>query len=171
MSENGKEGANPAPNEAGKDVDIYENRKGLKKLIRIITVMAYLVSVSFVALVLSGYYIFLWQPPTPENLGLRAEPRVEYLMENPPTVARVSNRSISELTEKMNVFIKSGIYQRKMNKTKIGITRMQENITGNFLQAILKSKEHFETPTSAYKPDGKLDEMMDDVTTSTERYL
>ncbi|XP_057337237.1 uncharacterized protein DDB_G0284311 [Microplitis mediator] len=56
----------PASNNPGsKDQNIYENRASTKKIIRVVTVIAYLFSVSFVAIVLSAYYVFLWQPPNP----------------------------------------------------------------------------------------------------------
>ncbi|XP_015118230.1 uncharacterized protein LOC107041930 [Diachasma alloeum] len=102
-------------NEAGqppKD-DIYENRPVAKKIIRIVTVMAYLVSVSFVAIVLSSYYIFLWHPPPGGSLSLK-DPHSEYLMESPPQ--RPNNRAISEIIEKINHFRKNNV-RRGLNRT------------------------------------------------------
>ncbi|KAK0182894.1 hypothetical protein PV327_000981 [Microctonus hyperodae] len=55
---------NKSDNPPSKD-NIFENRSNTKKIIRVVTVMAYLFSVSFVAIALSGYYVFLWQPPNP----------------------------------------------------------------------------------------------------------
>lgn len=52
------------------NADIYENR-GPKKIIRVVTVMAYLFSVSFVGILLSAYYIFLWEPPNPRLMRQR----------------------------------------------------------------------------------------------------
>lgn len=69
----------------GPNADIYENR-GSKKIIRVVTVMAYLFSVSFVGILLSAYYIFLWEPPNPrliERDRLRADPQVEFLIGEP----------------------------------------------------------------------------------------
>ncbi|XP_011312700.1 uncharacterized protein [Fopius arisanus] len=74
--------------------------------------MAYLVSVSFVAIVLSGYYIFLWHPPPGGSLSLR-DPHSEYLMENSPS----NNRSISEIIERMNLFRKNTARRRGLNRT------------------------------------------------------
>ncbi|XP_011052347.1 PREDICTED: uncharacterized protein LOC105144843 [Acromyrmex echinatior] len=64
---------------------IYENR-GSKKIIRVLTVMAYLFSVSFVAILLSAYYIFLWEPPNPRLIQrerLRADPQMQFLIAPP----------------------------------------------------------------------------------------
>lgn len=55
---------NKSDNPSSKD-NLFENRSNTKKIIRVVTVMAYLFSVSFVAIALSGYYVFLWQPPNP----------------------------------------------------------------------------------------------------------
>ncbi|XP_043686091.1 uncharacterized protein LOC122637789 [Vespula pensylvanica] len=70
---------------AVKDVNasIYESKEP-KKIVRIITVMAYMFSVSFVAIVLSAYYIFLWEPPNPRlmhanAIRLRADPQLNFL--------------------------------------------------------------------------------------------
>lgn len=81
-------GAGGNPNNPGaKDQNIYENRAGTKKIIRVVTVIAYLFSVSFVAIVLSAYYVFLWQPPNP-RLVHRAQKmdklQADYLSETQP---------------------------------------------------------------------------------------
>ncbi|CAD6237963.1 GSCOCG00008349001-RA-CDS [Cotesia congregata] len=81
-------GAGGNPNNPGaKDQNIYENRAGTKKLIRVVTVIAYLFSVSFVAIVLSAYYVFLWQPPNP-RLVHRSQKmdklQADYLSESQP---------------------------------------------------------------------------------------
>ncbi|XP_043272531.1 uncharacterized protein inaF-D isoform X1 [Venturia canescens] len=84
-ADNGGDGAG-GPDKAKTDA-LYENRPTHKKIIRVITVMAYMVSVSFVAIVLSGYYVFLWQPPNPRLLHrahLRADPQIEYRVEDGP---------------------------------------------------------------------------------------
>ena len=49
-----------APNDNNKTNT--ENRSGKKKLIRLLTVLAYVCAVSMAAVVLSLYYIFLWTP-------------------------------------------------------------------------------------------------------------
>ncbi|XP_024881406.1 uncharacterized protein LOC112460788 [Temnothorax curvispinosus] len=65
--------------------DIYENRRP-KKIIRVVTVMAYLFSVSFVGILLSAYYIFLWEPPNPrlmQRQRLRTDPQMQFLIAQP----------------------------------------------------------------------------------------
>ncbi|XP_072755222.1 uncharacterized protein [Anoplolepis gracilipes] len=69
------------------NAEIYENR-GTKKIIRVVTVMAYLFSVSFVGILLSAYYIFLWEPPNPrliERGRLRADPQLQFLIAAMPS--------------------------------------------------------------------------------------
>ncbi|XP_017883588.1 uncharacterized protein LOC108627061 [Ceratina calcarata] len=71
--------------DAAKKDDIFENQ-GTKKLIRLVTVMAYMFSVSFVAIVLSAYYIFLWEPPNPTLLrrpGPLSDPELDFLRSDP----------------------------------------------------------------------------------------
>ncbi|KAF3427094.1 hypothetical protein E2986_11168 [Frieseomelitta varia] len=68
--------------EASKKDDIYENQ-GTKKIIRLVTVMAYMFSVSFVAIVLSAYYLFLWEPPNPRLLrrpSQLSDPEIQFLI-------------------------------------------------------------------------------------------
>jgi hypothetical protein len=62
---------NSNPAEKEKNDALYENRTP-KKIIRIITVTAYMFSVSFVGIVLSAYYIFLWHPPNPRMMHAQA---------------------------------------------------------------------------------------------------
>lgn len=77
---------------AAKDLNasIYESKEP-KKIVRIITVLAYMFSVSFVAIVLSAYYLFLWEPPNPRlmhgtAIRLRADPQLNFLrVELPPS--------------------------------------------------------------------------------------
>lgn len=67
------------------NADIYDNR-GPKKIIRVVTVIAYLFSVSFVGILLSAYYLFLWEPPNPRLIQrerLQAEPQVQLLIAEP----------------------------------------------------------------------------------------
>lgn len=65
------------------NADIYENR-GSKKIVRVVTVMAYLFSVSFVGILLSAYYIFLWEPPNPRLIEKgQADPQMEFLIGEP----------------------------------------------------------------------------------------
>ena len=78
-----------------KETDIYENRR-TKKIIRLVTVMAYMFSVSFVAIVLSAYYLFLWEPPNPRLIRrpvqLSSEPEVQYLQGDKMTVQDDPNK-------------------------------------------------------------------------------
>lgn len=94
MSKEGSGDEQVGPQDAAADnaptkdpnADIYENR-GPKKIIRVVTVIAYLFSVSFVGIVLSAYYLFLWEPPRQrliESDRLRAEPKVHFLFAAPP---------------------------------------------------------------------------------------
>ena len=62
--------ANPA--DKNKEDALYEDREP-KKIIRLITVTAYMISVSFVGVALSIYYIFLWHPPNPRLMHAQAQ--------------------------------------------------------------------------------------------------
>ncbi|XP_046751092.1 uncharacterized protein LOC124414173 [Diprion similis] len=70
-------------NSGQKDANgIYENRAGTKKIVRVVTVMAYVFSVSFTAILLSAYYVFIWEPPNPKMIQrsrLVSDPQIEYL--------------------------------------------------------------------------------------------
>lgn len=62
---------------------IYETKQN-KKVVRLLTVLAYVFSVSLAAIVLSLYYVFLWNP----NMQLQDPPLVnESAGGNKPTVA------------------------------------------------------------------------------------
>jgi len=62
----------------------YDDR-GPRKIVRVVTVIAYLFSVSFVGIILSAYYIFLWEPPNARLVGhLRADPRMQFLIAAAP---------------------------------------------------------------------------------------
>lgn len=57
--------SNEAPNEeALKAVEQHESRK-TPKIVRVLTVCAYMATVSTAAIMLSAYYIFLWNPTIP----------------------------------------------------------------------------------------------------------
>ena len=43
---------------------LYESKK-IRKVVRVLTVLAYLLSVSLAAIILSMYYLFLWDPKIP----------------------------------------------------------------------------------------------------------
>lgn len=89
----GKEGSNsevgPKDNsmpDKNSNANIYENR-GPRKIIRVITVIAYLFSVSFAGILLSAYYLFLWEPHHPrliEKERLWLDPQVQFLFALPP---------------------------------------------------------------------------------------
>ena len=83
MSSGGEESSGNPADKAKADA-LYENREP-KKIIRIITVTAYMFSVSFVGIVLSAYYIFLWHPPNPrlmhaQAMSIQSEARVDFLV-------------------------------------------------------------------------------------------
>ncbi|XP_015188022.1 PREDICTED: uncharacterized protein LOC107072529 [Polistes dominula] len=116
----GESGAQDSGDNAGdvKDVNasLYED-KGPKKIVRIITVMAYMFSVSFVAIVLSAYYVFLWEPPNPRlmhspAIRLRADPRLDFLrIESPPeqhleTISRHSSSKRNNSNERIQEHVK-----------------------------------------------------------------
>lgn len=63
MSDSSNEANNE---EALKAVKAYEANK-TPKVIRVLTVCAYLMTVSFAAIMLSAYYIFLWDPKIPTD--------------------------------------------------------------------------------------------------------
>lgn len=50
---------------------MYES-KHHKKLVRVVTVLAYVLSVSLAAIMLSMYYVFLWDPKSTRNITQRA---------------------------------------------------------------------------------------------------
>ncbi|KYM96466.1 hypothetical protein ALC62_12833 [Cyphomyrmex costatus] len=80
------------------NAEIYENR-GSKKIIRVLTVMAYLFSVSFVAILLSAYYIFLWEPPNPKLIQrerLRMDPQMQFLIAPPSEETRKDSSFLSQ---------------------------------------------------------------------------
>ncbi|XP_046832568.1 MATH and LRR domain-containing protein PFE0570w isoform X1 [Vespa crabro] len=108
---------------AVKDVNasIYENKEP-KKIVRIITVLAYMFSVSFVAIVLSAYYIFLWEPPNPRlmhgtAIRLRADPQLNFLR--------------AELPSKTH--LKETISQDSSSRNNNSIERTRERIQGRTL--------------------------------------
>ncbi|XP_076547507.1 uncharacterized protein LOC117610066 isoform X3 [Osmia lignaria lignaria] len=92
MSKEGGNQDSPQGGDASKkdsNADLYENR-GTKKIIRLVTVMAYMFSVSFVAIVLSAYYLFLWEPPNPKLIRrpvhLSSEPEIQFLLADEPNL-------------------------------------------------------------------------------------
>jgi len=50
--------------EAAANGKLYESKK-IRKVVRVLTVLAYLFSVSLAAIILSMYYLFLWDPKIP----------------------------------------------------------------------------------------------------------
>ncbi|XP_078036162.1 uncharacterized protein LOC144469591 [Augochlora pura] len=77
-----QQGAND-PNKKDPNADLFETKRS-KKVVRLITVVAYMVSVSFVAIVLSAYYLFLWVPPDPRLLRrpvhMLGDPDLQFLV-------------------------------------------------------------------------------------------
>lgn len=105
-------GGNKSPGK-NENADIFENR-GSKKIIRLFTVMAYMFSVSFVAIALSAYYLILWKPPDPRLLRrpiqFLSEPEIQFLLgdqmilENESTKESNNKHSLSGRTGKKNLF-------------------------------------------------------------------
>jgi len=63
-----------------------------KKAIRLLTVFAYVSSVSMAAVMLSAYYIFLWNPDVQQQHTLRADPPMA--LRAPPPEAMAPVRSV-----------------------------------------------------------------------------
>lgn len=105
-------GGNKSPGK-NENADIFENR-GSKKIIRLFTVMAYMFSVSFVAIALSAYYLILWKPPDPRLLHkpiqFLSEPEMQFLLsdriilENESAKESNDKHSLSGRTGKKNLF-------------------------------------------------------------------
>ncbi|XP_011496548.1 PREDICTED: uncharacterized protein LOC105361139 [Ceratosolen solmsi marchali] len=97
------------PTEKEKKDALYENRER-KKIVRIITVTAYMFSVSFVGIVLSAYYIFLWHPPNPrmmhaQAMSVQSDGEIDFLVETsavPNRLSRLANLAENDST--INVF-------------------------------------------------------------------
>lgn len=94
-------GAEAAANSSDTD-KLYENR-GPKTIVRLMTVGAYMFSVSFAALALSGYYIFFWHPPNSRLIHahaahLRADNEMDFMAADSLTVIRVDKLNQSEIT-------------------------------------------------------------------------
>lgn len=69
--------SNECNEEAIKTVEAYEANK-TPKVIRVLTVCAYLICVSLAAIMLSIYYIFLWEPKPSDpatSFGSAGHPR------------------------------------------------------------------------------------------------
>ncbi|XP_043481464.1 TBC1 domain family member 5 homolog A-like [Leptopilina heterotoma] len=94
-------GTEAGANSSDKD-KLYEER-GPKTIVRLLTVGAYMFSVSFAALVLSGYYIFFWHPPNSRLIHahashLRADNEMDFMAADSLTVIRVDKSNQSEIT-------------------------------------------------------------------------
>ncbi|XP_015439690.1 PREDICTED: uncharacterized protein LOC107194563 [Dufourea novaeangliae] len=144
-SEEGPQGGGAG--EAGKkdpNADLYESQ-GHKKLIRFVTVVAYMFSVSFVAIVLSAYYLFLWEPPNPRLLRrpvhLSGEPDVQFLLADPPVLTNRSEHSI-----------KNNHTENRLEET--DTNSLPKKLTGR----ILPDDDFYKDQTT--KSRGKLDESL-----------
>uniref|UniRef100_A0ABD2XEX4 Uncharacterized protein n=1 Tax=Trichogramma kaykai TaxID=54128 RepID=A0ABD2XEX4_9HYME len=99
---------NENPADKAKQDALYEDREP-KKIIRLITVTAYMVSVSFVGIVLSIYYVFLWHPPNPRLMHAQAqaehherlEGAIEYLRQELDHQRHSSSSSSAPLSIKL----------------------------------------------------------------------
>lgn len=95
-------GNQDAPN--GEGTPPIAEKKSQKKIVRLITVLAYMVSVSSGAMALSGYYLFLWKPPNPRLMHLpqrfQGDPQV-YMMNDDPN--NISNSFVNSRMIDMEV--------------------------------------------------------------------
>lgn len=92
---------------ANADSDKLYEKRAPKTLIRLMTVGAYMCSVSFAAVALSGYYIFFWHPPNSRLIHahaahLRADNEMDFMAADSLTVIRVDKSNQSELIDKFN---------------------------------------------------------------------
>ncbi|XP_051160423.1 uncharacterized protein LOC127280991 [Leptopilina boulardi] len=98
-------GTDAAANSADTD-KLYENR-GPKTIVRLMTVGAYMFSVSCAALALSGYYIFFWHPPNSRLIHahaahLRTDNEMDFMAADSLTIIRVDKSNQSELIDKFH---------------------------------------------------------------------
>lgn len=131
-SESNKNGDGKNDSSSEQNKNLYENRPGMKKLIRILTVLAYLVSVSFVAIVLSAYYVFLWQPPD-SKLIMHAQTsndiHAEYLIDNNPSIHFKIHSNNNQ--DDINLFKSDDKYFNDTN-----YSNKQQEIYGNYLKQL-----------------------------------
>ncbi|KAG8193333.1 hypothetical protein JTE90_022963 [Oedothorax gibbosus] len=79
---------------------IYEEKKQNKKLVRLLTVLAYVFSVSLAAIVLSLYYVFLWNPNMQRVNSTESTPAsIPILQISVPATTFTSTQSISSHDE------------------------------------------------------------------------
>jgi hypothetical protein len=78
---------------------LYEPRK-TRKVIRVLTVMAYVLSVSLAAIMLSLYYVFLWDPKIP---NVRREGAPMALMDPGPQ-QNISCFHLGNAFKQMNIY-------------------------------------------------------------------
>ena len=127
-----EEGAGKTGGAAGPDAKkdaLFEDRPKHKKLIRVVTVIAYMISVSSAAIVLSAYYVFLWHPPNPRLMHAahpRADPQVEYLVNRPPTEVTTSEtNSAIDMRDKVDAFRNEILRNRELN---VSVRTKQRNL-------------------------------------------
>ncbi|XP_053614075.1 uncharacterized protein inaF-D isoform X2 [Plodia interpunctella] len=88
--------------------EIYE-QKSVSKVVRVLTVLAYLLSVSLAAILLSVYYVCVWKSPEPplsndtEEISARRGDHHDYTSHGaaPESYYRGSNTSVNELVTTM----------------------------------------------------------------------
>jgi len=112
--------------------NVYDNR-GPKKIIRVVTVIAYLFSVSFVGIILSAYYIFLWEPPNPRVIGhpranpqflIAAAPKVPDPKEKETIDSSLENEPNRTFDSLLGRAITQGTYDG--DSTGIGLTKVNQ---------------------------------------------
>ncbi|EFX87977.1 hypothetical protein DAPPUDRAFT_305486 [Daphnia pulex] len=86
--ETNRPGGGGGPPDAASENKAAANRNRNEKLIRLITVIAYFCSVSGAAVMLSLYYIFLWDPDPRSNHAAFQEPNSLY---TPPSHSQLPN--------------------------------------------------------------------------------
>ncbi|CAL1265222.1 unnamed protein product [Larinioides sclopetarius] len=90
---------------------IYEEKKQNKKLVRLLTVLAYVFSVSLAAIVLSLYYVFLWNPNMQGNRTESTQATFQVLQTSMPITTLTSTQSIAspeEATKNSKRYFRNG---------------------------------------------------------------
>ncbi|KFM73871.1 hypothetical protein X975_10358, partial [Stegodyphus mimosarum] len=87
---------------------IYEEKKQNKKLVRLLTVLAYVFSVSLAAIVLSLYYVFLWNPNMQRsNSSENTQPAFQYNQASTSTSLPMARNTIPVDSKLNKVYFRS----------------------------------------------------------------
>ncbi|KYQ47936.1 hypothetical protein ALC60_12895 [Trachymyrmex zeteki] len=160
------------------NADIYENR-GSKKIIRVLTVMAYLFSVSFVAILLSAYYIFLWEPPNPKLIQrerLRTDPQLQFLVAPPSEETKKDSNFLQNKVNPMHKPLLAGRmahhmyngddFQNKINlEKKLKLNAALLKLRHSLVDTLLAQRRHSSQETT--KSSGFNNSFADKVLNST----